>query len=868
MTEPTWKAELEQNGFVHLPGVLDADDAARLALLSLQSLGDYSDSQDLVRTGDGVPVKLTYPLDKYPDFISVLGSREVRDIVDSLLPADDSVLTWEDILVKPPSVGVEVGVHQDIGLDPTRDTVHSLGISLNGDQDNPVYFLPGSHRLGPLTATAVAALWQDCREQFKPIVTQPGDVVIHNVHVLHYSEPNLSELPRATWYLEFRSMRSLLEKGPWGDDWTQRRRAIWVHARAAAGDNIGDDETDPVKAYLKALDDGEGALRVPHVTETVQYDAASPYNHFSGWNDDWKSSRVTPDGSHHVRAGDGQPLYRARFHEVLKFHAPGLAPVVDESGAYHITADGRAAYPFRYLRAFGFYEGIAAVQSAEGWHHIYPDGAALYGERYAWCGNFQGGRCPVRDAEGRYFHVRADGAPAYAERYRYAGDFRDGHAVVQNDAGEHTHVDADGNPLHGKWFRDLDVFHKGHARAADGQGWHHVDMAGQPLYGVRFRSVEPFYNGQARVERHDGSLAVIDERGQEVLSLRGAASSASPPEERAGGEVLPLRGPTASPLHALSADMVGVWRTQAIRAAVELGVFEALPASAREIEGALELAPAHGARLLRALLELGLVKRDAGGVYHATEKGAYLHTGHALSLAEAAGHWGELSYDAWRGLAGSLRSGAPAFNARHGRNIFDWLEGRPADLAASQRAFAAYARHDYAGLSEVWDFGVHDAILDAGGGSGELAFALLRAYPNLTAAVLDRPEVGERFAAPDDVAERCQFVAGNLFEQWPVQCDAVFLARVLHDWPDDDARRILGRARDAMPAGGSLYVVEMALDEAAGAGGLLDLNMLVMTGGRERTAREFEELLGDAGFRLLDARPTGTVNSLLRATAV
>ena len=134
--------------------------------------------------------------------------------------------------------------------------------------------------------------------------------------------------------------------------------------------------------------------------------------------------------------------------------------------------------------------------------------------------------------------------------------------------------------------------------------------------------------------------------------------------------------------------------------------------------------------------------------------------------------------------------------------------------------------------------------------------------------MLDRPEVAELFSAPDDVGDRCRFVGGDVFGKWPVRSDAVILARVLHDWPDDDARRILIRAREAMADDGRLYVVEMELDDATGAGGLLDLNMLVMTGGRERTAGEFQKLLADTGFRLLDVRPTRTVNSLICAEAV
>ena len=307
MNEVAWKAELEQQGFVHLPGVLAREEARRLANISLQSVEDYSESEDLVRTGDGTPLKLLYPLDKYREFIAVLGRRGVRDIVDSLVPAEDSVLTWEDVLIKMPRVGSEVGVHQDIGLDPVRETVHSLGVSLHADADNPVFFLPGSHRFGPLTRNAVRALWQDCRELFQPVVTRAGDIVVHNVHCLHYSEPNPSSNARATWHLEFRSMRDLLRNGPWSHDWTYHRRAIWAHARAAAGEPRGNAEPAPVRKLLGELSTGRASFRVPHVTENIRYDATSPYNHFSGSDGVWRTSRIAPSGTPPRRTGTGVP---------------------------------------------------------------------------------------------------------------------------------------------------------------------------------------------------------------------------------------------------------------------------------------------------------------------------------------------------------------------------------------------------------------------------------------------------------------------------------------------------------------------------------------------------------------------------------
>ena len=561
--------------------------------------------------------------------------------------------------------------------------------------------------------------------------------------------------------------------------------------------------------------------------------------------DRWRKYELSEDASHHVYRG--RPAYPSRFHEVLKFHEPGLAPVHDASGAYHITPDGRPAYEPCHIRTFGFYEGLAAVHSEDGWFHILPDGSPLYAERYAWCGNFQESRCAVRLPNGGYLHIKDDGSPAYEERYRYAGDYRDGHAVVQREDGSHTHIDAGGSLLHGRWFQDLDVFHKRYACACDSNGWHHVDMTGEPLYMERYKNVEPFYNGQARVERLDGSLSVIDESGQTLVELR---------------------GPSRSHLEELSGDMVGLWRTQMIHAAVELGVFECLPAAAEEVERMAQLHTSVGTRLMRALMELGLVWRGTEGSYFPTERGSLLRKAHPLSLADAARHWGRESYQAWAGVTRTLRTGESGFERLHGENFFDWIQDKPADLQAYHSAMSTYARHDYRSLADSVDFNAHDSILDAGGGTGELAFALLRSCPDLVGTVMDRAEVVEGVRPPADLEGRCRFIKGDLFQKWPVTSDAVILARVVHDWPDSDALRILRRAREAMPKDGTLYVVEMALDEETGQGGMLDLNMLVMTQGAERTEEQFRDILREAGFGLLGVTETSSVSSVLMARAL
>lgn len=533
----------------------------------------------------------------------------------------------------------------------------------------------------------------------------------------------------------------------------------------------------------------------------------------------WRASRVAPDGTHHVLGSE--PLYTERFDEVLKFHEPGLAPVRRLGKAWHIRPDGSEAYRRRFGRTFGFYEGLAAVATQDGWHHIRPDGEDLYAARYAWCGNFQNGLCTVRDHAGTYFHIAADGAPAYDSRWRYAGDFRDGIAVVQSDDGRSTHIDAGGQPIHGQCFLDLDVFHKGFARARDEDGWTHVDQSGRPAYSRRFAAVEPFYNGQARVERFDGGLEVIDESGRPLIELRPA-----------------LRSEFAS----LSGDLVGFWRTQAICTAVELGVFEALPATTEALADACGLVPRRARRLLRALAELKLTTLD-GDTWKRTERGDYLTADSALSLAGAATEYGRYFPRMWAALPDALR----ADSAWQAPDIFGEVALDAARTDAHHRMLLSYALHDYAAVPAALRLRGDERLVDAGGGLGALAAMLVEHYPRLRVVILDRPEVVAR-AEKHGLGGQIELRPADLFQPWEVEADAVVMARVLHDWDDPKALDLLRHARRALAAGGRIFIVEMLVPEEGVAGSLCDLHLLVATGGAERTASEYSKLLADAGF--------------------
>lgn len=223
------------------------------------------------------------------------------------------------------------------------------------------------------------------------------------------------------------------------------------------------------------------------------------------------------DASHHHIGG--VPAYPQRFTKVGKFHVPGLAPVEDSSGAYHIHPNGQAAYATRFDSTFGFYENLAAVRLGETWFRIRTNGERAYANDFVWCGNFQETRCPVRNHEGSYWHIEHSGMPVYPDRHLYAGDYRDGVACVRLASGLCTHVDLSGHFIHAARFLDLDVFHKGFARARDTSGWFHVDRLGRAAYDFRFAELEPFYNGQAYALGFNGQRLIVDETGAIRLAI-------------------------------------------------------------------------------------------------------------------------------------------------------------------------------------------------------------------------------------------------------------------------------------------------------------------------------------------------------------
>lgn len=551
----------------------------------------------------------------------------------------------------------------------------------------------------------------------------------------------------------------------------------------------------------------------------------------------WERSRIAFDRTHHVC--DDVPLYNQRFDEVLEFQEPGLAAVARSGLAWHINVDGTAAYERRFERTFGFYENIAAVKISGDWHHIRTDGTDVYHTRYDWCGNFQDQRCTVRTQENmQYFHIEPDGTPAYRERWRYAGDYKDCMAVIHNSDGLSTHIDRKGKEIHGVYFLDLDVYHKGFARARDHDGWMHIDLTGKTLYERRFAAVEPYYNGQARVEDHLGRIEVIDESGNSLVELNPA---------------------TETSFSQLSADLVGFWRTQTIRTAVKVGVFEALPESQSQIARKCNLDYKHTERILHALAELNLTM-FSHGQWQTTDKGEYLKHDHPLTLADAALEYGECFTQKWEHLPDMLRAQIDP----RSQDFFSDIALSTDQLRSHHRALKSYALHDYREVPRNLRLEGRERVVDAGGGTGSLGTLLLEEYPDLSVTVLDRPEV---IRLAEQGTKKLKLRAADIFEDWGIKCDVVVMARVLHDWSDDLAIQILRNARNALPKGGKVFLVEMVLPKIRPDGGLCSLHIFVSSGGKERTVNEYKLLFRKSGFELKEVRRMSALPSIIVGVA-
>jgi hypothetical protein len=234
---------------------------------------------------------------------------------------------------------------------------------------------------------------------------------------------------------------------------------------------------------------------------------------------------------------------------------------------------------------------------------------------------------------------------------------------------------------------------------------------------------------------------------------------------------------------------------------------------------------------------------------------------------------GEEHYGAWGDLLHSIRTGQCAFEHAYGQNIFDYLASHPDQGKVFDAAMTGIHGRESAAMLDVYDFSDVGTLADVGGGNGSLLAATLQRYPGMHGLLFDMPRVVERARAnlqAAGVGDRARVVGGSFFDEIPTGADAYLLRHIIHDWDDERSTLILKNCRQASTTGGRLLLVESVIPAGnePSFGKLLDLNMLVMPGGAERTEQEYHQLLQAAGFELTRIVPTRADVDVIECRAV
>jgi hypothetical protein len=263
-------------------------------------------------------------------------------------------------------------------------------------------------------------------------------------------------------------------------------------------------------------------------------------------------------------------------------------------------------------------------------------------------------------------------------------------------------------------------------------------------------------------------------------------------------------------------------------------------------------------RLMRALSTVGIVTERAHDRFALTALGQLLTSNAPHSMRTSAMLLTEYHADIWAKLDGALEGGV-AFEQLRGQPLFSWLAENPGEGARFQRMMLEVHSPETPAIVAAYDFSQFKHIVDVGGGHGMLLSAVLAAHPGLRGTLLD-------LQAGIDAARRGEggslagatFVVGDVFEAVPPGGDAYLMRHLLHDYDDADCLRMLGNVRRAMPAHARVLVLEKTVptDDTPGPGRWLDLHVMLLTGGRERTVEEYRALFERAGLRLARVLPT------------
>lgn len=318
--------------------------------------------------------------------------------------------------------------------------------------------------------------------------------------------------------------------------------------------------------------------------------------------------------------------------------------------------------------------------------------------------------------------------------------------------------------------------------------------------------------------------------------------------------------------------IMGFRSTQLIYVATKLELSEHLargPLTAQEVASTIGVDAGALYRLLRALASLGIFSETTGGRFKMTPAATLLQRNTPKSLRSTAMIYGdEVLWRAYGQMTYAIKTGRPAFQHVHGQPFYDYLGEHPRSADLFNDAMTGFSDIESSTIVAVCEVSQIRTVVDVGGGQGALMAALLRAHPHLQAVIFDStgPTADtERNFAAADIAGRARFIQGDFFASIPDEGELYFLKSILHNWDDSAAAAILRKCREAMPKHARLVIAErvISLGNLPSESKLFDVNMLVTTGGRERTEAEYASLLSTAGLKLTKVTPTTSYLSLV-----
>jgi O-methyltransferase domain len=315
------------------------------------------------------------------------------------------------------------------------------------------------------------------------------------------------------------------------------------------------------------------------------------------------------------------------------------------------------------------------------------------------------------------------------------------------------------------------------------------------------------------------------------------------------------------------------WVSASLSVVAELGIADLLAQGDKTADELADAVSAHGPslyRVLRALASVGVFAETEGRRFTLTPLAECLRSNVPNSTREfarfvaipaASGSWDQLMHSVKTGETG-LRK---AFAAK---NVFDYLREHPEEAVIFDGAMTDNSRRTAPAVAEAYDFGRFQQLVDVAGGHGLLLTTILQRFPSLKGVLFDLPDVIA--GAKNTLADRVKMIGGSFFEAVPAGADAYILKHIIHDWDDERALAILQNIRRAIQPSGRVLIVEVVIapGNEPSFGKLLDLEMLVIPGGRERTGAEFRDLLAGAGFRLAEIHETAAHTSIIEGVPV